>query len=197
MTVNGTDNWIYTIFTEDLNIISQPGRPPPWSSDRSSWLQIYRSGFSSQRNQIFWVVGLVWGPLSLVSTTEELFGRKSSGSSLENQEYGRRDPSRWLRGTLYSEELALTSLISGSRSVSLVRSQTQAMEFLFITTRPGWKRENPYICWELNPDCSVHTLAHNLRVLRNLILSPPFISGQYLPFLKIKQLLILRILHCN
>jgi hypothetical protein len=34
------------------------------------------------------------GPLSLVSTTEELLERKSSGSGLENLEYGRRDPSR-------------------------------------------------------------------------------------------------------
>jgi hypothetical protein len=40
------------------------------------------------------VVGLERGPLSLVSTTEELLDRKSSGSCLENREYGRRDPSR-------------------------------------------------------------------------------------------------------
>jgi hypothetical protein len=40
------------------------------------------------------VVGLGGGPLSLVSTTEELLGRKSSCSGLENQEYGRRDSSR-------------------------------------------------------------------------------------------------------
>jgi hypothetical protein len=33
------------------------------------------------------------GPLSLVSTIEELLGRKSSGSGLERREYGRRDPS--------------------------------------------------------------------------------------------------------
>jgi hypothetical protein len=32
------------------------------------------------------VVGLERGPLSLVSTTEELLGRKSSGSGLENRE---------------------------------------------------------------------------------------------------------------
>jgi hypothetical protein len=31
------------------------------------------------------------GPLSLVSTVEELLGRKSSGPGLENLEYGRRD----------------------------------------------------------------------------------------------------------
>jgi hypothetical protein len=46
----------------------------------------YRStgpGFDSRRYQIFWeVVGLERGPLSLVSTTEELLGRKSSGFGL-------------------------------------------------------------------------------------------------------------------
>jgi hypothetical protein len=40
------------------------------------------------------VVGLERGPLSLVSTIEELLERKSSGFGLENREYGRRDPSR-------------------------------------------------------------------------------------------------------
>jgi hypothetical protein len=34
------------------------------------------------------------GPLSLVSTTEELLERESSGSGLEITKYGRRDPSR-------------------------------------------------------------------------------------------------------
>jgi hypothetical protein len=33
------------------------------------------------------------GPLSLVRTIEELLGRRSSGSGLENRGYGRRDPS--------------------------------------------------------------------------------------------------------
>jgi hypothetical protein len=45
-------------------------------------------------------VGLERGPSSLVSTTEELLGRKSSGSGLENREYGRRVPSRRQRDTL-------------------------------------------------------------------------------------------------
>jgi hypothetical protein len=36
-------------------------------------------------------VSLERGPLSLVSTNEELLGRKSSGSGLETREYGRRD----------------------------------------------------------------------------------------------------------
>jgi hypothetical protein len=44
------------------------------------------TGFDSQRYQIFWdVVGLERGPLSLVSTTEELLGRNSSSSGLENR----------------------------------------------------------------------------------------------------------------
>jgi hypothetical protein len=75
-------------------------------------------------------VGLERGPLSLISTTEELLGRKSSGSGLENQVYGRRDPSRWPRGKLYPQKLALTSPISGGNSVGIVRSRTQATEFM-------------------------------------------------------------------
>jgi hypothetical protein len=39
-------------------------------------------------------VGLERGALSLVSTIEELLERKSSGSGLEIQKYGRWDPSR-------------------------------------------------------------------------------------------------------
>jgi hypothetical protein len=39
-------------------------------------------------------VGLERGPLSLVSTTEELRGGKGSDYGLGNREYGRRDPSR-------------------------------------------------------------------------------------------------------
>jgi hypothetical protein len=48
-------------------------------------------------------VGLEQGPLSLVSTTEELLERKSSGSGLENREYGRRDPSRCPNGTNFAD----------------------------------------------------------------------------------------------
>jgi hypothetical protein len=63
--------------------------PPLRSSGQSSWLQIQRSGFDSRRYQIFCeVVSLERGPLRLVSTIEELFGRKSSGSGLEIREYG-------------------------------------------------------------------------------------------------------------
>jgi hypothetical protein len=103
--------------------------PPLWSSSQSSWLQIQRSGFDSRRYQIFWeVVSLERGPLSLVSITDKLLWRKSIVCGLESREYGRRDPSRWPRGNLYPRKLALTPLTSGGRSVSIVRSRTQATE---------------------------------------------------------------------
>jgi hypothetical protein len=64
-------------------------------------------------------VGLERGPLSLVSTTEELLEKKSSGSGLENRDYGRKVPLRWLRGTpLIHKKLALTLPTS---SVGIVR----------------------------------------------------------------------------
>jgi hypothetical protein len=62
-------------------------------------------------------VGLERGPLSLVSTTEELLGKISSGSGLENRNYGRRDLSRCPRGTRYRQKLAPISPTAVSRSV--------------------------------------------------------------------------------
>jgi hypothetical protein len=50
--------------------------PPLWSSGQSSWLQIRRPGFDSRHYQKKKVLGLERGPLSLVSTTEELLDRK-------------------------------------------------------------------------------------------------------------------------
>jgi hypothetical protein len=51
---------------------------------------------------------------------------------LESREYDRRDTSRWPRGTLYPQKLALTSPKSGGRSVGIVRSRTQTTEFFMI-----------------------------------------------------------------
>jgi hypothetical protein len=104
-----------------------------WWSEFLATQRIQRSGFDSQRYQIFWeVVSLERGPLSLVSTTEELLERNSSGSGLEIREYGRRVPSRWPHGTLYPQMLALTSLTGGGRSVGIVRSRTEITEFSFF-----------------------------------------------------------------
>jgi hypothetical protein len=97
-----------------------------WSSCQSSLLQIQRYGFDSRYYQIIWeLVGLKRGSLSLVSTTEELLPRKSSSSGLESRKYGRKDPSRWPRDTLYPQKLALTSSASGDRLIGIVRSRTK------------------------------------------------------------------------
>jgi hypothetical protein len=77
-------------------------------------------------------VGLEWGPLSLVSTTEELLERKSSGSGEENRDYGRKDPSRLPHGTFYPQKLALTLPTSCGLSVGMIRSRAQATEGVFF-----------------------------------------------------------------
>jgi hypothetical protein len=51
-------------------------------------------GFDSRALQEKKSIGSGTGPLSLVSTTEELLGSNNSGSGLESREYGRRDSSR-------------------------------------------------------------------------------------------------------
>jgi hypothetical protein len=66
-----------------------------------------------------------------VRISEELLGRNSSGSGLENREYGRGDLLRSPRDTLYPQKLALTSPTSGDRSVGIVRLRTKATEFVF------------------------------------------------------------------
>jgi hypothetical protein len=58
------------------NLYSIGDRPPLWSSGQSSWLQIRRPGFDSRHYQKKKVVGQERGPLSLLSTTEELLDRK-------------------------------------------------------------------------------------------------------------------------
>jgi hypothetical protein len=109
--------------------------PLLWSSGRSSWLQILRFGFDYRRYHIFWeVVGLEGGPLSHVSTIEELLRRKSSGSGLESRKYGRRNPSRGPRSIFYQQKLALTSPASSGRSNGIVswRTRTTEHQFFFI-----------------------------------------------------------------
>jgi hypothetical protein len=85
---------------------------------------VYRSrdpGFDSWHYQIFWqVVGLERCPPNLVSAIEELLGRNSSGSGLENREYSRADQLRRPRDTLYPQKLTLTSQTSGGLSLGRV-----------------------------------------------------------------------------
>jgi hypothetical protein len=125
-------------------------------------LHIQRSGFDSRRYQIFReVLGLERGPLSLVSTTEELLGWKNRGSGLENLEYGHRDPWRWPRGSLYSQNLALTWPISGGLWVGIVRPGTQATKsFPQHSQDLSYRNPGSRITWSTSPrivqQCSLH-----------------------------------------
>jgi hypothetical protein len=79
------------------------------------------------------VVGLEQGPLSVVSTTEELLERKSSDSGLEIRDYGRRGSAALTtRHPSNPEKLVLTSPTSGGLSLGTVRSRTQATEFFIL-----------------------------------------------------------------
>jgi hypothetical protein len=66
-------------------------------------------------------VGLEWGPLSLVSITEELLGRNSSGSGQENREYDRGGSVALTTQHPLSAKVGTTSPRSGGRSVGIVR----------------------------------------------------------------------------
>jgi hypothetical protein len=153
--------------------------PPLWSSGQSFWLQIQRPGFDSWHYQIFWeVVCLERGPLSLMSTTEELLKRKCSGSSLENREYGRREQSRWPCGYLSPQTLTLTLLISGGRSAGIVRLRTQATEvFYMMIFSNEWSSQTTWFIRNKGPEeskCRNSTLSttpqllpYYLHIIRN------------------------------
>jgi hypothetical protein len=110
-------------------------RPPLWSSGQSSWLQIRRPGFDS-RHYKKKVVGLERGPLSLVSTPEELLDRKVAApvQKTGNTAVGIRRADHVVLSI--HKMLAITSPTSVGRAVGIVRSRTQTMEFSF---RPSWK----------------------------------------------------------
>jgi hypothetical protein len=76
-------------------------------------------------------VGLGRGPLTLVSTIEGLLERKSSGSGLENRDYDLEDPPHCLLDTPLQAKVG-TNFADKRLSVGIVRSRTQATEFVFF-----------------------------------------------------------------
>jgi hypothetical protein len=77
-------------------------------------------------------VGLERGPLSLVSTIEELLDRKVAALVQKTE-----NTAVWIRhadheGNRYPQKLAITSPTSGGLSVGIVRSLTQTLEFSFL-----------------------------------------------------------------
>jgi hypothetical protein len=100
---------------------------------RSSWLQIQSSRVRFPALQEF----LRSSGSGTVSTQPREYNwgatwKKRSGSCLENGDYGhRRSAALTTRHPAIRKKLALTSPTSGGRSVGVVRSQTQATEFVF------------------------------------------------------------------
>jgi hypothetical protein len=128
------------------------------------------AGFDSRRYQIFWeIVDLERGPLSLVRIIEELLEWKSSGSGLENRDYGRGDPLCWPRGTLYRQKLAVTSPTSGGRSVGIILLRAKATEFVCIKIN-YWHA----VCSAVSLAMALH---HLLFFSNSLSLNPGFLGA--------------------
>jgi hypothetical protein len=68
--------------------------------------------------------------IALVSTTEELLGRNSSGYGLENRNYSRSGSDAMTTLHLLSAIVVTNFADDGGRSVGRVRSRTQAKEFV-------------------------------------------------------------------
>jgi hypothetical protein len=130
----------------------------------------YRSVFDSRRYQIFWeVVGLERGPLSLVSTTEELLERKSSDSGLQTREYGQRDPSCWPRGKPLSEKLC-TNFADKRRSLRGLRPRNLFSKLLtdFFWGGEWFVRPSKYIFPPVIPFYLQSVLVHSANCVNNV-----------------------------
>jgi hypothetical protein len=131
--------WFDAFYASALNVISYAKiHYHIHFSDRLCGLVVrvpgYRSGgpgsiLGTTRKKL---VGLEWGPLNLVSTTEELLDRKTAAAvyKTENTAVGIRHADHVAPSI--RKKLAITSPTSGGSSVGLVCSRTQTMECVCI-----------------------------------------------------------------
>jgi hypothetical protein len=99
-------------------------------------------------------VGLERGPLSLVSTTEQLLDRKVTAPvyKTENTAVGIRHTDHVAPSI--RKKLAITSLTSVSRSVGIVRSWTQTMEFSLVRNTTSTTHIKSSVCYSvINSHC--------------------------------------------
>jgi hypothetical protein len=109
--------------------------PPLWSSGQSSWLQIQRSGFDSQRYQIFWeIVGLERVNSASWVQLRGYLKENVVASVFKTEITSVGHPPHWLRDTPLSAKVG-TNVADKRRSLGrYVCSQTQATEFVFCLT---------------------------------------------------------------
>jgi hypothetical protein len=98
-----------------------------------------------------------------VSTTEELLGRKNSGSGIRRDDYAT---------PLYPQNLAPTSPTNRGRSVGIVLSRTQATEFVVVCV---YSHFASFVCCNSSvypqifiSDWEQSTLGNKLRCTRHL-----------------------------
>jgi hypothetical protein len=92
-------------------------------------------------------MGLERGPLSLVSTIEQLLGRKNSGFCLESENTAVGIRHADYATSLYPQKLALTSPTSGGRSVDIIRYLTLVTEVIFFLISLAKKWSELQLCF--------------------------------------------------
>jgi hypothetical protein len=75
----------------------------------------------------------VWNGVHLVSTIEELLGRKSSGCGVENRDYGHGEQPRCTHNTSLPAKTG-TNFADKGRSIGVVHSRTKATEYFLLLT---------------------------------------------------------------
>jgi hypothetical protein len=101
--------------------------PPLWACGQNSGYRSRGACSDSRRYQIFWeVVGLEWGPLSLMRITEELLEWKVVPLVWKSRLTAVGTHCADHATSLYPQKLALTSPISGGRTVGIVHLWTKS-----------------------------------------------------------------------